>query len=138
MQKWQTAANARIKEALDWIAVDLTRPENASVWPQLQAIEPARSRIDLFDMIWWMYFRQVEPVAAAPTNVTTVGYGSGVLRDRPPQPAPSSRPRSATATGSPSRRPTGRRPAARRRRFRAAAGVAESRAGYRLNGEAAL
>lgn len=23
----------RIKEALDWIAEDLTRPENASVWP---------------------------------------------------------------------------------------------------------
>jgi hypothetical protein len=54
----------RIKEALDWIAEDLTRPENASVWPQLQAIEPTRSRIDLFDMIWWMYFRRVEPVAA--------------------------------------------------------------------------
>lgn len=60
-------AVARIKEALDWITVDLTRPENASVWPQLQAIEPTRSRIDLFDMIWWMYFRQVEPVAAAPS-----------------------------------------------------------------------
>lgn len=58
----------RIKEALDWIAEDLTRPENASVWPQLQAIEPRRSRIDLFDMIWWMYFRQVEPVAAAPAS----------------------------------------------------------------------
>ncbi len=58
----------RIKEALDWIAEDLTRPENASVWPRLEAIEPARSRIDLFDMIWWMYFRQVEPVAAAPSS----------------------------------------------------------------------
>jgi hypothetical protein len=58
----------RIKEALDWIAEDITRPENASVWPQLQAIEPTRSRIDLFDMIWWMYFRQVEPVAAASSS----------------------------------------------------------------------
>jgi hypothetical protein len=55
----------RIKAALDWIAEDLTRPENASVWPQLHAIEPTRSRIDLFDMIWWMYFRRVEPVAGA-------------------------------------------------------------------------
>jgi hypothetical protein len=54
----------RIKEALDWIAADITRAENAAVWPQLQAIEPARSRIELFDMVWWMYFRQVEPVAA--------------------------------------------------------------------------
>jgi hypothetical protein len=53
----------RIKEALDWIALDITRTENATVWPQLQAIEPERSRIELFDMIWWMYFRQVEPVA---------------------------------------------------------------------------
>jgi hypothetical protein len=52
----------RIKEALDWIAEDVTRSENASVWPQLEAIEPARSRIDLFDMIWWMYFRGIEPV----------------------------------------------------------------------------
>jgi hypothetical protein len=52
----------RIKEALDWIAADMTRFENASVWPQLHAIEPERSRIELFDMVWWMYFRQVEPV----------------------------------------------------------------------------
>jgi hypothetical protein len=52
----------RIKEALDWIAVDITRPENESVWPQLHAIEPERSRIELFDMVWWMYFREVEPV----------------------------------------------------------------------------
>lgn len=55
----------RIKEALDWIAENLTRSENASVWPQLEMMEPARSQIDLFDMIWWMYFRQVEPVAGA-------------------------------------------------------------------------
>lgn len=52
----------RIKEALDWIAADMTRFENASVWPQLHAIEPERSRIELFGMVWWMYFRQVEPV----------------------------------------------------------------------------
>jgi hypothetical protein len=55
----------RIKEALDWIAYDLTRPENASVWPELQAIEPERSRIELFDMIWWIYFRELEPVGQA-------------------------------------------------------------------------
>jgi hypothetical protein len=52
----------RIKEALDLIATDVTRPENASVWSQFHAIEPERSRIELFDMVWWMYFRQVEPV----------------------------------------------------------------------------
>ena len=50
-----------IKEALDWIAHDLIRPENKPTWPQLQAMESERSRIELFDMIWWMYFRQVEP-----------------------------------------------------------------------------
>jgi Family of unknown function (DUF6308) len=52
----------RIKEAVDWIAADITRPENEAVWPQLHAIEPERTRIELFDMVWWMYFRQVEPV----------------------------------------------------------------------------
>lgn len=56
----------RIKEALDWIAEDVTRAENAATWPALQALEPDRSRIELFDMVWWMYFRRVEPVASAP------------------------------------------------------------------------
>jgi Family of unknown function (DUF6308) len=50
-----------IKEALDWIAHDLARPENESTWPHLQAMEPERSQIELFDMIWWMHFRQIEP-----------------------------------------------------------------------------
>jgi hypothetical protein len=52
----------RIKEALDWIAYDLTRPENELAWPELEAIEPERTRIELFDCVWWMYFRNVEPV----------------------------------------------------------------------------
>jgi hypothetical protein len=52
----------RIGDALDWIAEDLTRRENAGAWPELQRIEPERSLIELFDMIWWMYFRQVEPL----------------------------------------------------------------------------
>jgi hypothetical protein len=41
-----------IKKALDWIARDLVRPENESAWPHLQAMEPERSRIELFDMVW--------------------------------------------------------------------------------------
>jgi len=57
----------RIKQALDWIAEDLTRAENAAAWPALQALEPDRARIELFDMVWWMYFRRVEPVASAPS-----------------------------------------------------------------------
>lgn len=51
----------RIKEALDWIATDITRPENESVCTRFREIEPGRSRIELFDMVWWMHFRQVEP-----------------------------------------------------------------------------
>jgi hypothetical protein len=58
----------RIKEALDWITKDISRQENEPVWIQLQAIEPERSRIELFDMISWRYFRQVEPVAPAATG----------------------------------------------------------------------
>jgi hypothetical protein len=54
-----------IREALDRIAFDLTRPENMKVWPALGALEPVRSRIELFDMIWWVYFRSLEPVAKA-------------------------------------------------------------------------
>ena len=51
----------RIKEALDSIAFDLVRPENHAIWPELKAIEPARSPIQLFDSVWWMEFRRVEP-----------------------------------------------------------------------------
>ena len=44
----------RIKEALDWIAIDVSWSENESVWAHLQAVEPDRSRIEFFDMVWWM------------------------------------------------------------------------------------
>lgn len=61
----------RIKEALDWIAIDVTRSENETVWEGLQEIEPDRSRIELFDMVWWMYFsprrRGIAAVGAAGT-----------------------------------------------------------------------
>jgi hypothetical protein len=56
-------SRARIEEALDCIAADLTRPENETVWPRLRALEPERTRIELFDIVWWMYFREIEPVA---------------------------------------------------------------------------
>jgi hypothetical protein len=54
---------ARIGEALEWITHDLTRPENAATWEALSAREPERSRIELFDMVWWMHFRHLEPVS---------------------------------------------------------------------------
>jgi hypothetical protein len=61
----------RIQEALDWIAGDLARPENAIVWEHLHTLEPSRSRIQLFDSLWWMYFREVEPVRQPlPVQVT--------------------------------------------------------------------
>ena len=54
----------RIREALEWIRTDLTSPVNRDAWAELQQLEPARTRIELFDMVWWMYFRQLEPVAS--------------------------------------------------------------------------
>lgn len=50
----------RIEQALDWIAFDLARGENAAVWPQLRTIEPRRSFVELFDCVWWMYFLKTE------------------------------------------------------------------------------
>ena len=46
----------RIKQALDWIVVDITRSENEESWERLHAIEPERTRIELFDIVWWMHF----------------------------------------------------------------------------------
>ncbi len=55
----------RIREALERIYVDLTRPENDEVWRLLQGLQLSRSRIELFDMVWWTHFRRREPVAPA-------------------------------------------------------------------------
>jgi len=68
---WDTVKSRdRMKEGLDWIHHDLTRAENAGIWPKLHELEPTRARNELFDMVWWMYFRELEPVlspsAAAP------------------------------------------------------------------------
>lgn len=51
----------RILEALEWIAVDLGRPENAAAWPALLSIEPNRTRIQLFDSVWWIYVQVTPP-----------------------------------------------------------------------------
>jgi hypothetical protein len=56
-------AEARIREALEWIWQDLNRAENAAVWPILSERHPTRTRIQLFDMAWWVYFRRIQPVA---------------------------------------------------------------------------
>ena len=59
----------RIKEALDWITFDLTRPENTIAWARLEEADRERSRLELFDMIWWMYFspRRRGDATAAPS-----------------------------------------------------------------------
>ena len=54
----------RIREALEWIRTDLTAPVNRDAWAELQQLEPARTRVELFDMVWWMHFRQLERVAS--------------------------------------------------------------------------
>ena len=54
-----------IGRAIEAITFDLNRTENAEVWLALSAIEPGRTRIELFDMVWWVHFRDVEPVRSA-------------------------------------------------------------------------
>ena len=56
----------RIREALEWIWEDLTAHANQKAWKQLSALEPDRTRIELFDMVWWMNFRRLEPVGRTP------------------------------------------------------------------------
>jgi hypothetical protein len=41
--------DSKVTEALDWIAFDITRLENASIWVVLRSIEPSWSLIQLFD-----------------------------------------------------------------------------------------
>ena len=66
-------ATVRIREALEWIAQDLNRPENSDTWSALGEIEPERTRIELFDCVWWIYFRQLEPVPSPATISTSIG-----------------------------------------------------------------
>lgn len=51
-----------IEKALRWIRYDLVRPENSTVWPLLKKVEPTYSLIEIFDSVWWVYFRVIEPV----------------------------------------------------------------------------
>ena len=53
---------AQILTALRWIHFDITRRENLQVWSSLKLLEPRRHRIELFDCIWWKYFRNEQPV----------------------------------------------------------------------------
>jgi uncharacterized protein (DUF2342 family) len=58
-------ARTRIRHALELISIDLTRQVNRPAWERLAAAEGRRSRIELFDMVWWVHFRRLEPVRPA-------------------------------------------------------------------------
>jgi hypothetical protein len=53
----------QILQALNLIFDDLNREENRLSWNILRTIEPARTMIQLFDSVWWMYFRLTQPVS---------------------------------------------------------------------------
>jgi hypothetical protein len=70
----------RIREALDWIWFDLIRPENRDVWPALSRSHPGRTRIELFDMAWWMHF-SLSP-AGSPADLMATRLADVVGRTR--------------------------------------------------------
>jgi hypothetical protein len=51
-----------ICKALDWIAYDLNRPENKQAWSFLSVFELRHHKIEIFDSVWWMYFRTIQPI----------------------------------------------------------------------------
>lgn len=55
-------ARSQILQAVEWIFHDLTRIENIHAWQILRQKEPSRTLIQIFDSVWWMYFREVQPV----------------------------------------------------------------------------
>jgi hypothetical protein len=59
----------RIRQALDWLYIDLTAERNACAWVELADLAPKRTRVELFDMVWWSYFRRTKPVSGARTPV---------------------------------------------------------------------
>ena len=58
--------NRRVIEVLNSIQMDLISPANEDSWLALKAIEPNRTRVQLFDMVWWSWFP--ENVAPQPNK----------------------------------------------------------------------
>ncbi|HRN51073.1 MAG TPA: DUF6308 family protein [Anaerolineales bacterium] len=52
-----------IRSTLESIYQDVSRETNVLAWEKMKRLEPAFSRIELFDCIWWMYFRNHQPRA---------------------------------------------------------------------------
>ncbi len=64
-----------ITAALEAVYRDLTRPENEGSWSGLSRIATDDfgkhpTRIELFDMIWWRYFRDRQPTRQVPSRKT--------------------------------------------------------------------
>jgi hypothetical protein len=55
-------SQGRIRSALEWIWAELVATANQEAWQSLHELEPARSRIELFGMVWGMHFQQLPPV----------------------------------------------------------------------------
>jgi len=51
-----------IREALDSIAADLAREANREAWLQLGVARSPWTRVEIWDAVWWSYFREKEPV----------------------------------------------------------------------------
>jgi hypothetical protein len=88
-----------VRAALDRLVVDLNRPENQTAWQALARMEPGRSRIELFDMVWWMYFRELEP---AQRDAVTVAARPVVVAAEPPASAGTTAAAISSATAAPS------------------------------------
>ncbi len=46
-----------ILQAIESIWKDLTRPNNQATWEALTQLRPRRTRIQLFDNVWWTFFK---------------------------------------------------------------------------------
>jgi hypothetical protein len=57
--------SVKASAAIDRVFADLTREENQNSWQQLSAVDPMLTRIEVLDMVWWMHFREWQPVARA-------------------------------------------------------------------------
>lgn len=51
-----------IQRALDDVHRDLTCGENEGAWTALAEREPEHTRLEIFDTVWWVHFRDVQPI----------------------------------------------------------------------------
>ncbi|MDP9282010.1 MAG: DUF6308 family protein [Chloroflexota bacterium] len=57
-----------IRKALDWIANDLASDANSEAWRKLAVARAAWTRVEIWDAVWWAYFRENEPARPAGPN----------------------------------------------------------------------